>query len=159
MTTTNRPPLKRVVQARVMRIVNVPMRALLGLPFSTPLGGRLMLLYLTGRKTGRAYRQPVSYVRDGAALLTPGGGKWKRNLIPGQPVHIRLRGKDILATPAIIRNPDEVEPLLELMVKANPMAGKFVGIPRDAQGHLDGPSLKMAIDYGFAIVRWQTDGD
>lgn len=52
------------------------MRAVLGLPFPTPLGKRLMLVDITGRKTGRHYRQPVSYVRHGDVLLTPGGGKW-----------------------------------------------------------------------------------
>lgn len=33
-----------------------------------------MLASFTGRKTGRHYRQPLSYVRDGDILLTPGGG-------------------------------------------------------------------------------------
>jgi hypothetical protein len=36
-----------------MRVVNV-----LGLPVATPLGKRLMLVFLTGRKTGKQYRQP-----------------------------------------------------------------------------------------------------
>ena len=77
MTAPGNRPLDRRIQARVMRVMNVPMRAILGLPFPTPLGRRLMLLFLTGRKTGRRYRQPVSYVRDGDTLLTPGGGNWK----------------------------------------------------------------------------------
>jgi hypothetical protein len=34
-----------------------------------------MLISFTGRKTGKAYRQPVSYVQQGKTLLTPGGGK------------------------------------------------------------------------------------
>lgn len=42
---------------RVMRAVNVPMRAVLGLPFTTPLSANLMLISYTGRKTGKAYRQ------------------------------------------------------------------------------------------------------
>jgi hypothetical protein len=29
-----------------------------------------MLLWLTGRTTGRRHRQPVSYTRDGKTLLT-----------------------------------------------------------------------------------------
>lgn len=65
-------PLARRIQARTFRVINVPMRILLGLPFPTPAGRRLMLLYLTGRKTGRRYRQPVSYIGDGDTLLTPG---------------------------------------------------------------------------------------
>jgi hypothetical protein len=58
-------------RARIMRAVNVPMRAALSLPFPTPLNANLMLIHYTGRKSGKAYRQPVSYVRDGDVLLTP----------------------------------------------------------------------------------------
>jgi hypothetical protein len=65
-----------------MRLVNLPMRRILALPFPTPLGKRLMLAYLTGRSSGKSYRQPVSYVKDGDSLLTPGGGNWKLNLEP-----------------------------------------------------------------------------
>jgi hypothetical protein len=45
---SDRPPRLRR-QARLMRLVNLPMRRILALPFSTPLSKRLMLLYLTGR--------------------------------------------------------------------------------------------------------------
>ena len=43
--TTEQPPNREQMarMARRMRRVNVPMRALLGLPFPTPLGSRLML--------------------------------------------------------------------------------------------------------------------
>ncbi len=50
------PPPRRARQARLMRVVNVPMRRLLRLPFQTPLSRRLMLLTFTGRRTGRVYR-------------------------------------------------------------------------------------------------------
>ena len=72
-------------RARIMRAVNVPMRAVLSLPFATPLSANLMLISYTGRKSGKAYRQPVSYVRDGDVLLTPGGGRWTLNLAGGRP--------------------------------------------------------------------------
>jgi hypothetical protein len=66
-------------QARLMAVINVPMRLILGLPFAPPLGCQLMLLHLTGRKSGKRYVQPVSYVPDGNTLLRPGGGRWKLN--------------------------------------------------------------------------------
>lgn len=112
--------------ARRMKRVNVPMRFVLGLPFPTPLGSRLMLVYFTGRKTGRPYRQPVSYVRDGDVLLTPGGGKWKLNLRPGEPVMIRLRGRDVTAWPDLVRGSDEVDRLLRQMMVQNPRLTSFV---------------------------------
>src|ERR1700757_1398939 len=77
-------------QARIMRIVNVPMRAVLSLPFPTPLSANLMLVSYTGVKSGKAYLQPVSYARDGDTLLTPGGGRWTLNLKGGREGRRRL---------------------------------------------------------------------
>jgi len=147
-------PLGRRIQQRVFRVLNVPMRALLELPFATPLSGRLMLVFLTGRKTGKRYRQPVSYVRDGAVLLTPGGGNWKLNLADGRPERIRLRGKDVLARPEIVSDAQEIERLLAVMTAANPMAGRFVAIPKGPDGGLDRARLDAAVQYGFRIIRW-----
>jgi hypothetical protein len=133
------------------------MRALLGLPFPTPLGKRLMLGHHAGRKTGKHYRQPVSYVRDGGTLLTPGGGRWTRNLHDGESVHIRLKGRDITARPELIAEPSEVEHLLGVMAAANPMLKRFVPIPRTPDGRLEPTSLARAIAHGFRVVRWQPD--
>lgn len=154
MSTPTSRPLGRRVQQRVFRVVNVPMRVILGLPFATPLSGRLMLVFLTGRRTGRSYRQPVSYVRDGADLLTPGGGNWKLNLTGGRPVRIRLGGKDVTARPELVADPGEVERLLGVMTARSPMAARFVAIPRGPDGKLDRARLDAAIQHGFRIVRW-----
>lgn len=153
-----RRPLRRRIQARVFRVLNVPMRALLDLPCPTPLGRRLMLLDLVGRRTGRRYRQPVSYVADGATvLLTPGGGRWKHNLREGEPVRIRLRGRDRLARPELVSEPEAVARLLRTMTRSNPMVGRFAGLPRDATGGYDPARLALAIEHGFCIVRWHLE--
>lgn len=158
MSTSTKRPLGRRVQQRAFRVLNVPMRALLGLPFATPLSGRLMLVFLTGRKTGRSYRQPVSYVRDGAVLLTPGGGNWKLNLADGRPERIRLRGQDVLARPEIVSDAGEIERLLGVMTAANPMVGRFVAIPKGPDGRHDRARLDAAVGHGFRIIRWHLDG-
>jgi hypothetical protein len=157
MSERTKRPLSRRIQQRVFRVVNVPMRAVLGLPFATPLSRRLMLVFLTGRKTGKSYRQPVSYVRDGEVLLTPGGGNWKLNLVDSRPVRIRLRGRDVLARPELVSDADEIERLLGIMTAANPMAGRFVAIPKGPDGRLDRARLEAAVRYGFRIVRWHLD--
>ncbi len=157
MPARSKPPLGRRIQQRVFRVVNVPMRAVLGLPFATPPSRRLMLVFLTGRRTGKSYRQPVSYVRDGTVLLTPGGGKWKLNLTDGRPERIRLRGRDVLARPEIVGDADEIERLLGIMTAASPMAGRFVAIPKGPDGRLDRARLDAAVKYGFRIIRWHLD--
>lgn len=140
-------------QARVMRVVNVPMRRMLMLPFATPLSRRLMLLFFTGRKSGRAYRQPVSYVADGDALLSPGGGKWKLNLRGDEPVRVRVRGRDVKARPELVRDPGEVERLLRKMMSVNPRVTSFVPFI-GADGQIDQDKLAAAVEHGFCIVRW-----
>jgi hypothetical protein len=157
MPATVRRPLSRRIQQRAFRVLNVPMRAALSLPFRTPLNGRLMLVFLTGRKTGKSYRQPVSYVRDGEALLTPGGGNWKLNLADGRPERIRLRGRDVLARPEIISDPDEVEKLLGIIAAGSAAASRFVAIPKGPDGRLDRDRLEAALRYGFRIIRWHLD--
>ena len=158
MTEEARLPLSRRLLRRAMpvvfRVVNVPMRLILSLRISTPLGKRLMLVYLTGRKSGRHYRQPISYVREGETLFTPGGGRWKLNLVDGEPTHVRLRGRDISLRPELVRHPVEVDRLLGVMSATNPTVGRFVPIPKQADGHYDRDRLNLAIRHGFRIVRW-----
>jgi hypothetical protein len=141
-------------RSRIFRAVNVPMRAVLSLPFPTPLSKNLMLVRYTGRKSGRVYRQPLSYARDGAALLTPGGGRWTLNMEGGRPVQIRLRGRDVAAQPELVREPGEVERLLDVIVRENPPAARYIPLPRLPDGRLEPTALAAAIDHGFAIVRW-----
>jgi hypothetical protein len=153
---TNQQPMdprRMERQARRMKWVNVPMRFVVGLPFKTPLSSRLMLLSYTGRKTGRAYRQPISYVAYGDTLLTPGGGRWKLSLREGEPVTIRLRGRDVTARPEFVRDADEVDRLLRHMLERSPRLSSFVPfMGRD--GTIDRAKLENALGHGFCIVRW-----
>ena len=141
-------------RARIMRAINVPMRAALSLPFATPLSANLMLISYTGRKSGKTYRQPVSYVRDGDVLLTPGGGRWTLNLAGGQQAGIRLRGRDQSARPELVTDPAELEQLLAVITEKNPRAARFIPIPRRPDGRLDPDTLHTAVQHGFCIVRW-----
>jgi len=139
-------------RARIMRMINVPMRRVLSLPFPTPLGRRLMVVTLTGRKTGRIYRQPVSYVKDGDTLLTPGGGAWTRNLREDTAVPARINGKDVRLTPELLSDPDQVERLLLQMAETNPRITSFVPF-FDSEG-INRAKLDNALEYGFRVVRW-----
>ena len=142
--------------ARLMNMVNVPMRFLLRLPIATPLSRQLMLLYLTGRKTGKTYLQPVSFVRDGETLLTPGGGRWKLNLHEGECIHLRLGGRDRLARPELVRDVDEVDLLLRRMAALNPRITSFAPVAGPG-GQIEHHRVEAAVRYGFAIVRWHFD--
>src|SRR4030042_5724542 len=70
---------------------------LLRSPLHGMLSGNMMVLNYTGRKSGKAYHLPVSYIRLGEILLTISYKRrtWWRNLRGGAPVTIRLQGKDV----------------------------------------------------------------
>src|ERR1700722_11699417 len=145
-------------QARMMRGGNGPMRAVLSLPFPTPLSANLMLIAYTGVKSGKAYRQPVSYARDGETLLTPGGGRWTLNLKGGREVTLRLRGRNVPARADLVSDPAEVERLLGVIAVGNPRATRFIPLPRRPDGRLEPDALAAAIGHGFCIVRWHLGG-
>jgi deazaflavin-dependent oxidoreductase (nitroreductase family) len=142
-------------RARMMKVLNVPMRAVLGLPIPTPLGKNLMLLSYTGRKTGKAYRVPVSYARDGEVLVSPGGGRWTLNFRDGRPVRLRLRGRDLTVRPELVTDAAEVERLIDVIARENPRAANFIPLPRRPDGRLEPAPLAAAIEHGFGIVRWR----
>jgi len=144
-------------QARMMRYVNMFMRPALSLPFPTPLSANLMLISYTGVKSGKAYRQPVSYAREGEALLTPGGGRWTLNLKGSRPVRLRLRGRTVPAHADLVDDPAEVERLLGVIAVGNPRATRFIPLPRRPDGRLEPDALAGAIGHGFRIVRWHLD--
>jgi hypothetical protein len=155
-TDTTTTPARLERQARVMRMVNRPMRLVLSLPFRTPLSSRLMLVSHVGRQTGRTYRQPVSYVRDGDVLLTPGGGRWTRNLRDGEPVELRLGGQRRTGRPDLVRDRDEVGSLLGRMLHANPGLARFVPFI-GPDGTIDDTALANAVHRGFCVVRWHLE--
>jgi len=134
------------------------MRLMLRLPIK-PMQERLMLLSYTGRRSGRRFTLPLSFVEDAdGSLLVPGGGGWKRNLLPGRPVTIRLRGRRRAATPEVIRDLDEIGRLLPRLVSGNPRAEGFIGVPIGSGGRPDRERLERAVEDGFTIVRLRLDG-
>jgi hypothetical protein len=80
------------------RIGNPAVRLLLRSPLHRVASGRLALITVTGRRTGRTYTIPVAYRHDGD-VVTIGVGwperkRWWRNLTgDGAPVDLLLHGQ------------------------------------------------------------------
>lgn len=70
-------------------------------PVHRLLSAGLMLITCTGRKSGRRFTTPVTYLPTAAGALFLSNQRWWRNLTGGAPVTFRLRGRDIsgIATP------------------------------------------------------------
>ncbi|MFO0690216.1 MAG: nitroreductase/quinone reductase family protein [Myxococcota bacterium] len=92
------------LQTLLYEALNVPMRALLRSPFHGIASRNLCILSYAGRKSGRRYATPLSYVReDGRVLLLSSRDtRWWTSFTPGPgvpaPVEVlaggeRLRGR------------------------------------------------------------------
>lgn len=75
--------------------VNATMRGLLRSPFSRLIDSGIVLLTVTGRRSGRRFTFPVQYVKEGEVLWVMSGAgpekTWWRNLVDGAPVDVLLR--------------------------------------------------------------------
>lgn len=54
----------------------------------------IMLITFTGRKSGKSYTTPISYLRDGDMVTAFTGANWSRNLIDGAPVTLNIKNKE-----------------------------------------------------------------
>jgi hypothetical protein len=80
------------------RTVNHAVKAVLRSPAHGALSKRLVVMTVTGRRTGKRHSFPVSYEQDGPDHLRihldwPERKVWWRNLKTPAPVSVRLRGK------------------------------------------------------------------
>src|SRR3989441_10643715 len=144
-----------VVVSRVLQIVmlyfNPIMRLVLGSRAHRMMSGQLMLLSFTGRRTGRSYTTPVSYVREGTTLLVPGGGAWWKNLTSGT-ARVRLQGTWHVVTPELIREPVALSAVLGRMLAINPAIAGFTGIRPGSDGRPLAESLDREWRRGVVVV-------
>ncbi len=148
--------LSQVLQ-RAMRYFNPVARFLLATPLHSLMSGRLMLLRFTGRKTGRSYTTPVSYVRAEDSLLVPGGGAWSKNLERGARAEVCLRGVWSGVTPEVIDEPTAMAELMQRMLVENPAIAVFTGIKAGPDGRPDAVALERERRRGFVVVRLRLD--
>jgi hypothetical protein len=79
----------------VLRVVNPFVGLLLRSPLHGVMSRDVMLLGVTGRRTGRRYTMPVSYLRDGDRVRAFTGREmiWWRNLRDGAEVTVVIAGR------------------------------------------------------------------
>ena len=105
---------------RAMRFFNPFVSAMLRSPLHACLSGQVLLLTLTGKRSGRAVTLPVGYIPDGETLLVisqhADQKRWWRNLRGGAPVTLHLRGKRVAANAEAIDAPLEVAAEIERLI-------------------------------------------
>ena len=143
----------------MFRRFNPVVSAVLRSPFHGVLSFGLMLITVTGRRTGRVYTIPVGYQREGdviTILVSEAPTKqWWRNFHDPAPVRLRVRGKDLEGMAEVVP-PDSAEFRLqsERTLRRLPFMGKVFGIDYDRrQGLTDLHAAELAKNIAIVQIR------
>mgnify|MGYP000005730113 CR=1 FL=1 len=79
--------------AALMRVVNPVVRAVLRSPLHRAADGAVLVLHLTGRRTGRRYDIPLGFWRIEGRLTIFTNSRWRANLRPAGEVEVTWRGR------------------------------------------------------------------
>lgn len=108
----------------------------------------IMLITVTGRKTGRTYTTPVSYWRAGDTItcFTDRANQWWRNLRAGAPVVVRVCGQDLPGTgEAISENRARIADALVDFLRAVPRDARFYGVELADDGQPDAAQAAQVV--------------
>jgi len=99
-------------------------------PFHGMLSNGMMLITITGRKTGKKYTTPVGYYREGNSLwvITSRDRTWWKNLCGGADVGLLLKRKQVSGFAELELDESAVQARLGDYVKHIPQAAKPMGI-------------------------------
>lgn len=96
-------------------VINPTLRILLRSPLHRLWSRSLLLMKVTGRKSGKVYTIPVRYMRaDDEIWVFTMGSNWWKNLRGGAPVRLRIEGKEMpYRAEAVSDDPAAVRKALE----------------------------------------------
>jgi len=105
-------------------------------PFHSFVSKGMMLVTVTGRKSGRSISTPTAYLRDGNTLwvVSRRESKWWRNLRGGANIRVLLAGKSLNGHGSVVEDEHAVAQRLFENLKKDPRRAKFAQVSLDATG-------------------------
>ncbi|MFZ0625540.1 MAG: nitroreductase/quinone reductase family protein [Acidimicrobiia bacterium] len=100
-------------------------------------GQGVALLTFTGRRSGKTYRIPVSYDREGdtVTVISKQVRNWWRNFETPREVHIRLAGVDYVGKAEAHTDVSEMRDFMVEYLERRPVDAKAYGLRRDEITH------------------------
>ena len=147
-------PDPRAQTLAIQGLANRVMRGVLRTPLlSRAVGGKLVTLYFTGRKSGRQFNLPVAYLPYEGDLLIGTPFRWGRNLRTGETIKVRLKGRLREADVRVYSDEADVVHLYGVMSRGNHAFANFNKIGLDADGNPKQEDLHMAWLAGARAFR------
>ncbi len=132
---------------RLINLVNPVVRALLRSPLHNMLDGALLVLHIIGRKTGRRYNIPVSYIDIDGHLIVITQHAWRVNTRDGTDLEVTYRGHRQLMHCDLDEDPSTVATTLHRVIERIgwKAAQRQFGLEINADRTPDLPELEQAV--------------
>lgn len=143
----------------LMRAINAVPRLVLRSPLRGLMDGKVLLLGFTGRRSGRRYTTPMSYVRVGDEVLMTTEAPWWKNLAGGAPVEMRIGGRSRRGFAETLAGEEGVAEVLRRILRHYPEYRRFIGVTVDEAGRPDEETILAAARRGRIGIRVRRDGD
>ncbi len=139
--------------SRLNPLISVILRS----PLHWLLSPGVMLITVTGRRSGRRYTIPVGYQRDGGVLTVMVSEarkkQWWRNYREPGPVELRLRGRKLRGEAELVPpDSEEFQSRSEHTLRRMPWLGRVFRVDYDKRAGLNDDQLKR-LGEEIAVVR------
>lgn len=147
----------------LMTVANVVVRLILRSPLHTLLSGNVMLLTYTGRKTGKRYTYPVSYLRDGDVVTVFTYHSWWKNLRGGAPVIVEIKRQRLVGSAEVVRDDESaIAAALLAQLRRHPSLANGYHVPLDSDRRPDSEAVRQAAQFvvmvRIRLSRQQAEG-
>jgi len=134
------------LQTFFIRLGNPILAALLRSPLHAMVDSGMMLVSVTGRRSGKLYTTPVNYLRDGDSLtvISLRERTWWRNLRGGAEVGLHLQGQPRRARATAAEDDPSVTIGLRRLLALNPAYARFLGVRLRSDGTAEPHDLARA---------------
>jgi deazaflavin-dependent oxidoreductase (nitroreductase family) len=149
--------IRRTAPPRVLiRLANPVVRMLLRSPLHGMLDPSVLLLHVTGRKTGHEYAIPVNYVDVDGQLIVVTVARWRVNLRDNRNVEVTWRGRRRRMHARLDEEPACVAVMYRQIIDRLgwPKAARQLGI--SAAGGMAPTLLELkdaASEYGWSVIK------
>lgn len=129
--------------------------SLLHSPLHRLLDEQTLAITVTGRRSGRDYTLPVSYLRDGENLLviSEKDRTWWKNLRGGAPVTIFLNGRRLQARGEAFVDLESVYKILLVILRTAPTYQRLLHMKLDVLGQPEDFAALKRLAEAHVVIR------
>jgi deazaflavin-dependent oxidoreductase (nitroreductase family) len=128
---------------------------LLHSPFHSLLDKSTIVITVTGRKSGKTYTMPVSYMRDGDILMMISRREhnWWKNLRGGAQVTLYLQGHTLKARGDVSTDAETVAKKLLMFLRHFPGYQRLMHMKLAADGQPENPEAFQRFVHSMVIIQ------